>query len=70
MKKCLNCGVELIKGSVAPYAGKDIYFRPDSEETTVMGFFKAAVKNSKMVDAYMCSKCGKIELFADLKRDI
>lgn len=70
MKRCSNCDVDLIIGNIAPHAGKDIYFRPDSGETTVMGFFRAAMKNSKLVDAYMCPKCGKIELYADLERRI
>ena len=66
MKKCSFCNEELIKGAVAPHAGKDIYFRPDSGETSVVGFFKAAMRDSKTVNAFMCPKCGKIELYANL----
>jgi hypothetical protein len=58
--------VSLVKGSIAPHGGKDVYFRPKSNETSVVGFFKAAMKDSKMVNAYMCPKCGKIEMYAEV----
>jgi hypothetical protein len=66
MKKCNTCDIELLKGNIAPHAGKDVYFRPDSKETSLAGFFKAAMSNSKMVNAYCCPKCGKIDMYAEL----
>lgn len=66
MKKCIQCNTSLQKGSVAPHGGKDVYFRPDSGATSLSGFFKEAMKNSKRMDAYMCPKCGRVELYANL----